>query len=234
MKVRRVKKISVISIAKTEEELEPLRKMLSTQSYQDFEFISSTKGTIPEAWNDAISRAKGEYLVFTESDAMPLNNQWLEEISSNLKKNTVIKGIEINPSDLNMCNLACDALIFKQERFDTGFKCAEDTELFARLRKKGVTIERVNAFPVFHSPRQSWKKTLNRGFLLGLYFMKIIYLHGRANIEDHNTMSNGGQHIHPISNRIRIIIENVLVLLGLLFGAILYIPTYLRNDRIKE
>ena len=49
--------ISVISIAKDEEELTGLKEALSRQTYKDFEFIISTKGTIPEARNDAISKA---------------------------------------------------------------------------------------------------------------------------------------------------------------------------------
>ena len=66
-----------------------IKKNLTSQTYKDFEFVGSAKGTIPEAWNDAISRAKGDYFVFTETDARPLNNRWLEEINqkiNNLKK----------------------------------------------------------------------------------------------------------------------------------------------------
>jgi len=67
-------KISVISIAKKNFDLESLRKALARQTFQDFETVISTKGTIPEAWNDAISRVKGEVLVFIESDAFHLTN----------------------------------------------------------------------------------------------------------------------------------------------------------------
>jgi hypothetical protein len=52
-------KISVISIAKKDFEFEGLRKALANQTFQDFELVTLTKGTIPEAWNDAISRARG-------------------------------------------------------------------------------------------------------------------------------------------------------------------------------
>jgi len=67
-------KICVISIAKKNSDFEKLAQSLSTQTFQDFETVTSTKGTIPEAWNDAISRVKGEVLVFIESDAFPLTN----------------------------------------------------------------------------------------------------------------------------------------------------------------
>lgn len=222
-------KISVISIARKVGELENLRRALKNQTFQDFELVISTKGTIPQAWNDAISRASGEFLVFTESDAIPLNNQWLEEIVKSAKKNTILKGLEINPTDLDMCNLVCDASIFKQIKFDESFRIAEDTELFARLRKTGVEIERVNAFPVIHCPGQTWRKTLSRSFKNGMFFMKIIYLHGGCNIDDVNTRNYSGNYIHPISNRIRIITENVLVLLGLCIGAIRYLPILIKQ-----
>jgi len=222
-------KISVISIAKKEEELDTLFKSLDKQTFKDYEIIVSTKGTIPEAWNDAISRAKGEYLVFTESDAFPLNNDWLEELVKSAKKNTVIKGLEIRPTDLDLCNLVCDASIFREEKFDEGFQVAEDSELFARLRKKGVLIEFRNSFPVIHVQKQSWKKTILRSFKYGRYYLKIIYMHGKKNLDDVNTKNFSGNYIHPVSNRMRIIIENVLFLLGLLFGAIYYLPILLQK-----
>jgi GT2 family glycosyltransferase len=131
--------------------------------------------------------------------------------------------LEINPTSLNLCNLVCDASIFKNVRFDESYKVCEDTELFARLRKMGVEIGFVNAFPVVHIPARSWKKTFSRALRNGIYYMKIIYMHGRGNIDDVNTQNFQSNYIHPISNRLRIIVENILVLLGLFVGAVIYI-----------
>ncbi|MEM1646303.1 MAG: glycosyltransferase [Ignisphaera sp.] len=223
-------KVSVISIAKSEAEFKRLKEALERQTFKDFEFITSTKGSIPEAWNDALSRAKGEIIVFIESDAFPLNEHWLEEIVANFRKGAVLKGLEINPTSLNLCNLVCDAEIFKKGvRFDESFKCAEDTELFARLRKMGVEIGFINAFPVVHIPSRTWRKTLSRSFRNGMYAMKIIYMHGKENIDNINTQNFKSNYINPISNRLRIIVENVLVLLGLLTGAIIYIPILVKR-----
>ncbi|MEM4832022.1 MAG: glycosyltransferase [Sulfolobales archaeon] len=226
-------KVSVISIAKHEAEFERLKKALEMQTFKDFEFITSTKGSIPEAWNDALSRAKGEIIVFIESDAFPLNERWLEEIVANFRKGAVLKGLEINPTSLNLCNLVCDAEIFKKVKFDESFKCAEDTELFARLRKMGVEVGFVNAFPVVHVPSRTWRKTLSRSFRNGMYFMKIIYMHGKENLDNINTQNFKSNYIHPISNRLRIIVENILVLLGLITGAIIYLPILLKQ-RLTE
>jgi hypothetical protein len=62
-----------------------------------------------------------------------------------------------------------------------------------------------------------------------MYFMKIVYLHGRRNIDDVNTQSFQRNSIPPVSNRFRVMVENLLVLLGLLVGAILYFPIWLRG-----
>jgi glycosyltransferase involved in cell wall biosynthesis len=229
----RVPKISVISIARKAEELEKLCNALKNQTFQDFELITSTKGTIPHAWNDAVSQASGEFLVFIESDAIPLNNRWLEEIAKFAKKNTLLKGLEINSTDLDMCNLVCDASIFKQTKFDESFHSAEDMELFARLRKTGVKIEHMNTFPVIHCPEQTWKKTLSRSFRNGMLFAKIVYLHGRSNVDNVNTKNFVGKHINPISNRVRMITENVLILLGLFVGGIRYLPIAI-NNKIQQ
>jgi GT2 family glycosyltransferase len=229
-------KVSVISIAKRNSDFERLRKALEQQTFRDFEFITSTKGSIPEAWNDAISRAKGEIFVFIESDAFPLSNNWLEEIVKHFKKNAILKGLEINPTSLNLCNLVCDASIFKNVRFDESFKVCEDTELFARLRKMGVEIGFVNAFPVVHIPARSWKKTFSRALRNGIYYMKIIYMHGSGNIDNVNTQNFQSNYIHPISNRLRIIVENILVLLGLFVGAVIYIHILVKrklNERSR-
>ncbi|MEM2425120.1 MAG: hypothetical protein QXM00_11730, partial [Candidatus Bathyarchaeia archaeon] len=127
------------------------------------------------------------------------------------------------------CNLVCDADIFRKVRFDESFKCTEDTELFARLRKMGVEVGFVNAFPVVHVPSRTWRKTLSRSFRSGMYFMKIMYMHGKENLDDINTQNFKSNYIHPISNRLRIIVENVLVLLGLLIGAVAYIPILIKR-----
>ncbi|MEM1510396.1 MAG: glycosyltransferase [Candidatus Bathyarchaeia archaeon] len=222
-------KVSVISIARSEAEFDRLRKALGEQTFKDFEFITSTKGSIPEAWNDALSRARGEIVVFIESDAFPLNKHWLEEIVQNWRKGTVLKGLEINPTYLNLSNLVCDAEICKRVKFDESFKCAEDTEFFVRLKKMGVEISFVNAFPVVHIPSRTWKKTLSRSLKGGMYYIKIIYMHGKDAINIMTAQNFKGTYMHPIANRLRIIIENVLVLLGLFLGAVYYLPILVKR-----
>jgi glycosyltransferase involved in cell wall biosynthesis len=222
-------RFSVISIAKTEKELEHLRRSLANQTFRDFEFIVSTGGTIPEAWNNAISKATGDFIVLIESDAVPLSNKWLEEISRVAEKGVVYKGLEINPTDLDLCNLVCDSSILKAERFDVSFHICEDTELFARLRSKGVRIEQINDFPVIHAPSHTWEKTLSRSLIKGVYWAKIFYLHGRENVDDVNTRNFQRNRINPVSERVRIITENALLLFGEFLGLFCCLPILIRR-----
>ena len=227
-------KISVISIAKQESEFKRLREALAAQTFQDFEFVTSTKESIPQAWNDAVSRSKGDIFVFTESDAFPLNNKWLEEIVENAKVGTVLKGLEIKPTDLDLCNLVCGSSIFKEVCFDENFHSGEDVEFFTCLRKMGIPIEFVNAFPVVHVSSQTWRKTLSRGITGGMNLIKIVYLYGRSNVDDVNTRNFKGNYVNPVSNRIRIIVENLLILLGLFVGSVRYLPILVERKLGKK
>lgn len=222
-------KFSIISIAKKESDFSRLKEALSNQCYRDFEFVTSTKGTIPEAWNDGISKAKGEFFIFMDSDAYPLNDQWLEEISNTIEKNVVMKGIEIRPTDITMNNLIGDANIFRSEKFNESYQICEDMEFSARMKKKGNKIKRVNSFPVIHTPSVSLRKTFRRSILNGFYSMKIIATYGYSNTETINLQDFGGTRINPLINRFRLISENILFLMGLVIGAILFLPKLIRN-----
>ena len=224
-------KISVISIARRDSEFDRLRLALADQTFRDFEFITSTKGTIPQAWNDAISRTEGELIVFTESDALPLNNHWLADIAAVAGDNVLLKGLEIKPTDLDLCNFVCSSSIIKEAKFDESFKNCEDVELFSRLRKKGLQVQFINSFPVIHAPSQNWRKTMTRALTLGMNFTKVIYLHGRQNIDDVNSRNIKGNHINPVSNRIRIIVEQFLILLGLVLGSVRYLPILVKHKK---
>lgn len=231
-------RISVISIAKSDQELVNLREALSRQTFKDFEFVTSTKGNIPQAWNDAVLQATGDIIVATESDAVPLNEYWLEDIAKYAEQyltgNTVVKGIEIHPANLNMCNIVSHAEILKQYKFDESFPICEDTELFARLRRAGVELKFVSAFPVIHVQKVSWRKTLSRAAIYGRLMMKMVYLHGRQNIESIGTQSFPVNRTNPIGNRFRIIADNVLFLFGLAVGALWHLPVLTRRKVVDR
>ena len=227
-------KISVISIALRDVEFEPLRRALSQQTYRDFEFVTSTKGNRAEALNDAILKAQGEFLLFIESDALPLNQNWLEDLSRLARKGSLVKGIEIRPFGLNLSNLICDADVFGKQKFNESFSTNEDTEMFARLRSLGIPIEFADVAPVVHSPWRDWRETLTRALRDGMIYAWIAYKYGVRNLDSVNTQYRGTNKINPISNRLRTIVENLLVLAGIAIGSIVYLPVLVMNRRQRN
>lgn len=218
--------VSVVSIAKKENELAPLKKILKKQTFKDFEFVYSTKKGIPHAWNDAISRAKGKIIVITESDATPLTNTWLEEMINEVKKNnkkTIIRGIEVAPQPFCFCNLACYASILKNNRLDESFPLSEDAELFSRLKKMGYKGIEVPIAPVLHKRSKTPRELIRNEFLRGMLNTKIYLRYGYVSFKDSARSSSG-----IIKREIGIVLSRVAFLFGILVG---FVKEKLRIDR---
>ena len=127
-------KVSVISIALSPKEFEPLRRALVRQTFQDFEFVGEAGGTIPEAWNRAIARAKGDVLVITETDATFVNERWLEELVGSIPdENTIVKGLEVTGSPWDLANLAAHRSVFADVRFDESLQAGLEADAPACL-----------------------------------------------------------------------------------------------------
>lgn len=208
-----IPKVSIISIALSASEFESLQKMLKSQTFQDYEFIGEAGGSIPEAWNRAINRARGEILVFTETDATPVNERWLEELVNSIPdEKTVIKGLEVTGSPWDLANLAAHRSVFEQVQFDERFKWAEDTELFCRLKEAGYRLQRVDKAPVIHLSKAGSKRYIRRAFLYGLYWARL--KHRYADPVDLNNIGNAG----------KMMLAALLNLIGLLLGYVIYWP----------
>ncbi|MFH1721040.1 MAG: glycosyltransferase [Candidatus Altiarchaeota archaeon] len=217
------RKVSVVSIAKRQEEFEPLKKALKEQSYRDFEFVTSTKGTIPEAWNDAVSRAKGDIIVFTETDAFPVNEHWLKDLISEMKdEKTIVRGIEVIPHPWDLCNLAVPKKVFEEIRFDEAFLVAEDTEFFAHLKSLGkYTLKEVKTAPVVHSRNDHPSKRLSRAFMYGRLWTRARLRHGTSGpgSSPRGTTLAG---FSTVAVKLAFILENILNLSGMGVGLIEY------------
>ncbi len=167
-------RLSVICIAKNETELVKKREQLKNQTFQEFEFIGITGGTIPEAWNRGIAKSQGEILVFTETDAKPVDENWLAELESAINdEKTIVKGLEITGTPLDFSNLAVHRKVFDAIEFDTNFKWAEDTELFCRLKENGYKFDQLHSAPVIHFSKLGSETFLRRSFRYGLYRSKM-------------------------------------------------------------
>jgi glycosyltransferase involved in cell wall biosynthesis len=221
-----MKKVSVITIAKKEKELEPLKNVLRKQTFKGFEFVTSTKEGIPQAMNDAINKAKGEIIIVTESDALPLSNKWLEEMvkavrehnKNDPEKRTIIRGVEVSPLPWCWCNFACYSSVLKNNKIDESYPFAEDTELFARLKKMGYIGLELPIAPVFHK-RQSkgfWKP-IKKSFTYGKLLTRITLQYGNVGFG-----SEKKESINIFEREIRIILSRISFLLGTAVGFVIY------------
>ncbi len=214
----KVPKVSVICIALSQDEFIPIQEKLSRQTFQDFEFVGESGGTIPEAWNRAIQKSKGEILVITETDASPVNNYWLEDLINSIPdQNSIIKGLEITESPWDLSNIAAYRSIFDNVKFDEEFRWAEDTEMFSRLKQKGVKMVQVNTAPVIHSRGSRSKHYYRRAFRYGLYWARLRYRY-KDPVE-----------IFGVMDGLKILTKTILNLLGMGLGYLLYWPEIFRK-----
>jgi GT2 family glycosyltransferase len=203
--------VSVISIALSNKEFDSLLSALSQQTFQDFEFIGEVGGTIPEAWNRAIQKAKGDILVFTETDATPVNEYWLAELVNSVPdEKTIVKGLEITGVPWDLSNLACHKSVLEGVKFDLNFRWAEDTELFCRLRAGGYKLIRIDRAPVIHLQKLGKKRNIRRAFRYGMYHARLLHRYSNP------------IRIGNAATQMRIITMAGLKLLGFLFGYIYY------------
>lgn len=221
-----MKEVSVITIAKNERELEPLKRLLAKQTFKNFEFVTSTKKGIPQAMNDAVNKAKGEIIVVTESDALPLTNKWLEEMVKAVKehnkkdseKKTLVRGIEVSPLPWCWCNFACYASALKKNRLNETYPMAEDTELFARLKKLGYRGLELPIAPVLHKRqiRDFWKSVKN-SYKYGLLLTKINLKYGGVGFGKEKK-----ETVNIFKREMKIILSRISFLIGAFAGFISY------------
>jgi glycosyltransferase involved in cell wall biosynthesis len=225
-----MKEVSVIAIAKNQRELESLKKALSRQTFKNFEFVTSTKKGIPQAMNDAISKANGDIIVVTESDALPLTNKWLEEMvkavkennSNDSEKKTVIRGIEVSPLPWCWCNFACYSSVLKNNKVNECYPVAEDTELFARLKRLGYKGLELPIAPVFHRRHDKgfWKSVRN-SLIYGDLLAQIALQYGGVGFG-----SDEKESVNVFEREMKIILSRISFLIGTFVG---FISFYLKK-----
>lgn len=221
--IRQVSKepaVSVICIARTREELEAKHTQLRSQTFKDFEFVGEAGGTIPEAWNRAIGRARGEILVFTETDASPVSDRWLNELVAAVPdERTLVKGLEVTALPWDLSNLACHRQVFTGVKFDERFRWAEDSELFCRLRDKGYEFEDVRVAPVVHLQKLYSKRLIRRAFRYGMYQARLRHWYRDPVL------------VAGLDYAGKRLIAALLNLLGLAAGYVIYLPERLMAGR---
>ena len=225
---------SVVCIAKNESELRELKNALKRQTYRDFELVTSSKKGIPAAWNDAFSRAKGKYIVVTESDALPMNDEWLAQMVKSIKgkdERTIIRGIEVPPLPWCFCNIVCHASLLKDNKLNEKYPVAEDSELFSRLRKRGYRGLVLPIGPVFHKRKQkNFSKEVGNYYTYGRLLSKVAMRYGFIGFD-----SGNGEGV--VKRELTTIISRIAYLFGMIVGFISFrfeLKTISDDDNDKQ
>ena len=217
-------KVSIVSIAKREGDFQNLKKGLKKQSFKDWEFVYSTKRGIPQAWNDAIGKAKGEIIITTDSDVEIKTNDWIKDMVAAVKKynkndpkrRTIIKGIEIHPNTpWTWCNVGFYADVLKKNNVNEKFPIVEDTELFSRLRSIGYKGVELPIAPILHERRGENSSILKRSFRYGMLNARVNLRYGFVGFKSVKKKSS-----NIIKREIVTILSRILYLFGIFVGFI--------------
>jgi glycosyltransferase involved in cell wall biosynthesis len=205
--------VSVLSTCKKPEDATALKEALERQTFKDFELILAHDATIPDGWNSAINKAKGDTLVFIETDSVPAED-WLSNLVNEVRENTLVRGLEVVPTALHMNNLAMTRNTLNDLRLDRDFRPADDTEFFIRLFDRGVSLKETCSAMAFHYRKVGVRRRLGRSFLYGEKWSRIYHQYGALY----------DSWYHAVGNSVLTIVGDVLLLLGTIYGLVRYLP----------
>jgi len=173
-------KVSIVFAAKTDKEAQELINILDKQEHDyDIEYCYSTEGGIAEAVNKSLDMATGKYVLFTETDARPVDNFWIKNMVESAEKNKFIKALEVNHQTLNWCSTICHREDLKDERINENYTVAEDTEFFLRLKHKhGMEFKTTNNAVIKHNRPFENEKAISRAYIYGRNTAKLIKRYG--------------------------------------------------------
>jgi glycosyltransferase involved in cell wall biosynthesis len=205
--------VSVLSTCKRPEDATALKEALERQTFRDFELILTHDTTIPDGWNSAIDKARGEILVFVETDCVPTDN-WLEQLVGEVEDNALVRGLEIVPTALHMNNVAMTRKTLGNLKLDRSFWPSDDGEFFIRLLDRGVCFKEALNAMAFHYRKVRVSRRLRRSFLYGEKWSRIYHRYGAVYNSWYHALGNGALRI----------VEDILLFLGTVYGLIRYLP----------
>jgi glycosyltransferase involved in cell wall biosynthesis len=176
-------RVSLILIAKTEAEIEAKKTLLQRQSYPLVEFCTSTLPGFAPAFQDAMDKATGDILVFTETDCTPLHEHWLAELVAAVEPDTVVHGLTVTDSTPNMANTALPAAVAKRFPRNPDFDSAEDTEWFLRMERAGIRYKQLNNAIVFHTRPFVRTALRDRAYRYGRDWVRLSRAYGYVTVE---------------------------------------------------
>lgn len=177
----------ILVIDASEGRLDDIKNTTPFAKWINFVYKGEKKITIPEQRNLGIKKAKGEFIIFIDSDCIP-ENEWLTEIITPLQseQEDIVAGkvifsdkhsshhIEVEKNidrkyldEAPTMNLAIKSKIFNIiGEFDTDFSCGEDVDFLWRARKAGFKI-RSNPQAVIYHDQGNIVNELRRMYVYG-------------------------------------------------------------------
>jgi hypothetical protein len=207
--------VSVLTTCRRPEDAEKLKELLGRQTFKDFEIVVTHDPTIPDGWNSAMDKAKGDILVFVETDCVPTDN-WLEQLVGEVEDNTLVRGLEVVPTALHMNNVAITRKTLGNLRLDRSYWPSDDGEFFIRLLDRGVPLKEALNAMVFHHRKVTLRRRLGRSFSYGEKWSKIYHRYGALY----------SSWYHALGNSALGIVEDILLFLGTVYGLIRYVPEH--------
>jgi hypothetical protein len=171
-------KISVVTIAKTEEEIERKIAEFDGQTVSPDEFCASTNPSLADAWPEAFSTVTGDVVVITETDARIVDEHFVEDLIGNSKPDTIVKGLESNHCWENFANVCCGAELLKRIPVTAEYSLGQDTEWYERCRRAGVKVRQIRGAAVIHDRGFATAKQLSRAYEYGRINVRLIREYG--------------------------------------------------------
>jgi len=196
----------IIVIDASDHKLDWIKKKFPKVVWKDFKNKQTGKISIPEQRNIGIQTAKNAIVVFLDASCVPLNSEWLANLTKPIikEKENIVRGSVSNiPNYITITeksgdkvyvteaptiNLAIRKRIFQKVGiFDESFEYGSDMDFTWRAVKSGYKIRYIETAPVSHdfgNTKQNVKRYLHYGRARArLYFNHPEYLSRFKNYE---------------------------------------------------
>jgi len=171
-------RISVVTIAKTQSEIEAKIAEYENQTLRPDEFCASANPSLVEAWPESLAKVTGDVVIINESDARIVNERFVEELVAALEPDTIVKGLEVSHSYENFANVCCRAELLKRIPVTTEYSLGQDTEWYERCKRAGVRVKQIPRAAVVHDRGFATEKMLSRAYEYGRLNVRLIRKYG--------------------------------------------------------
>lgn len=166
--------VSIVFAAANQRQARELLQRLTNQTYKGkVQYCYSCKGTIPEAMNESLRKATGDFILFTETDVKHPPN-WIEKMVELAEPRKLIKALEVNSINFNFASTICYKEDIEGMFLDETYRIAEDTDFFCRLKQKGILMENKEEIVVQHLRDNDSDKQVERALDYGYIHAKLI------------------------------------------------------------